>query len=96
VLLLAAAPLVAQRSASTQATAVAVAPPASRSTDNTPVTVLSHEEWRRVDAAVDRALQWLSMQQQPDGSFATLDTGQPGVTCLCMMAYISQGHVPGD
>src|SRR5690242_20001974 len=64
--------------------------------DNTPANVLSAEEWRRVGTAVHRALDWLATQQQPDGSFPTLETGQPGVTCLCMMALISHGHVPGD
>jgi hypothetical protein len=61
-----------------------------------PANVLTDDEWRRVDAAVERALAWLASQQQPDGSFPTLPTGQPGVTSLCTMAFISHGHVPGD
>jgi hypothetical protein len=63
---------------------------------DTPDNVLSDQEWRRVDAAVDRALVWLAGQQQPDGSFPTLDLGQPAVTCLCTMAFMSHGHVPGE
>jgi hypothetical protein len=61
-----------------------------------PANVLSANEWQRVDAAVNRALVWLAKQQQPDGSFPTLDMGQPGVTCLCTMAFMSHGHVPGE
>jgi squalene cyclase len=56
--------------------------------------VLTPAEWNRVDAAVQRALKWLAGQQQSDGSFPTLDTGQPGVTSLCMMAFVAHGHVP--
>lgn len=63
---------------------------------NAPRNVLSPAEWQRVDAAVDRALAWLAREQQSDGSFPTLDSGQPGVTALCAMAYIAHGHLPGE
>jgi hypothetical protein len=69
---------------------------ASQAGDAPPANVLSYDEWRRVDAAVERALNWLAARQQVDGSFPTIDTGQPGVTCLCTLAFISHGHVPGD
>ena len=58
--------------------------------------VLSAQEWQRVDAAVRRALQWLAAQQQSDGSFPTLNTGQPGVTSLCTLAFMAHGHLPGE
>jgi hypothetical protein len=58
--------------------------------------VLTREEWRQVDAAVERALKWLASQQLPDGSFSSIDKGQPGVTALCMMAFIAHGHLPGE
>jgi hypothetical protein len=58
--------------------------------------ILSPQEWARVDTAVARALAWLAAQQQADGSFPTLDTGQPGVTCLCMLAFMAHGHLPGE
>jgi hypothetical protein len=58
--------------------------------------VLTPQEWERVDAAATRALVWLAAQQQPNGSFPTLDSGQPGVTCLCMLALMAHGHIPGD
>jgi hypothetical protein len=64
--------------------------------DGTPTNVLTPDVWKRVDLAVDRALTWLAAQQQDDGSFPTLDTGQPGVTSLCILAYISHGHTPGE
>jgi hypothetical protein len=64
--------------------------------EDTPANVLSPDEWQRTDVAVERALAWLVSQQQPDGSFASLPTGQPGVTSLCVMAFIAHGHVPGD
>ena len=64
--------------------------------DDTPTNVLTKAEWKRVDTAVDRALAWMATQQQPDGSFPSLETGQPGVTSLCIMAFISHGHAPGD
>jgi hypothetical protein len=63
---------------------------------NAPANVLSKDEWRRVDAAVKRALEWLAAQQDRDGSFPTLELGQPGVTSLCMMAYMAHGHLPGE
>jgi hypothetical protein len=69
---------------------------AKRTADDTPTNVLSSDEWKRVDAAVDRALNWMAAQQQEDGSFPSLETGQPAVTSLCMMAFISHGHSPGN
>jgi hypothetical protein len=71
--------------------------PASDDTpsNDTPTDVLSSEESERVDEAVERALVWMVSQQQDDGSFITLQRGQPGVTCLCVMAFMAQGHLPG-
>ncbi len=56
---------------------------------------LSPAAWNRVDGAVDRALVWMAAQQQPDGSFPTIPSGQPAITSLCTMAYLSCGHQPG-
>ncbi len=66
-----------------------------QSTD-APADVLSPEQWRRVDVAVNRALAWLASQQAPDGSFPTLELGQPGVTSLCTLAFLAHGHGPND
>jgi hypothetical protein len=63
---------------------------------SSPADVLNAAEWREVDVAVNRALAWLAAQQQADGSFPTTDKGQPGVTSLCMMAFIAHGHLPGE
>jgi hypothetical protein len=67
-----------------------------KSNYESPDDVLTPDEWDRVDKAVDRALLWLARQQQGDGSFPTMTTGQPGVTSLCAMAFVSHGHVPSD
>lgn len=58
--------------------------------------VLTPDEWERVDAAVERSLDWLISQQLLDGSFPTVATGQPGVTSLCLIAFLSHGHMPGE
>lgn len=60
------------------------------------VEVLSLAEWEEVNDAVDRSLDWLAEQQQPDGSFPTAPWGQPGVTSLCVLAFMSHGHLPGE
>jgi hypothetical protein len=57
---------------------------------------LTASEWERVDRAVERALAWLATQQQADGSFPTRDVGQPAITSLCVMAFLSAGHQPGE
>jgi prenyltransferase beta subunit len=51
----------------------------------------------RVEAAVDRGLEYLAAQQQPDGSFPTGVSGKPntGVTALCLLAFMGRGHAPG-
>jgi hypothetical protein len=66
------------------------------SVDDDPRAVLSKDEWKRVDDSVDRALIFLASKQGQDGSFPTLDNGQPGVTSLCMMAFLAHGHLPDD
>ena len=69
---------------------------ATRDLDDPQSNVLNPGEWRRVDAAVDRGLAWLATQQQPDGSFPTISVGQPGVTSLCVLAFMAHGHNPGE
>ncbi len=60
------------------------------------VRPLSERQWRQLDRAVDRGLAWLATQQAEDGSFETYETGQPGVTALVVLAYMSRGHLPGE
>src|SRR5262245_28032473 len=86
----------AQETVSSQSAGAKTSPSSSsRTSDLTPANVLTPVQWRRVDTATSRALSWLASQQQPDGSFPTLDSGQPAITGLCMMAFIAHGHVPG-
>ena len=58
--------------------------------------VLNAEQWKKVDASVDRGLAFLVNQQRGDGSISAPLTGQPGVTALAVMAFLSRGHVPGE
>lgn len=57
--------------------------------------ILDAAQWARLDQSVDRGLEYLATQQEPDGSFKTLEAGQPAITSLCVMSFLSRGHVPG-
>ena len=71
--------------------------------DNTPArqagvttrTVLTPDQWQRLDGAVDRGLAFLAKSQAADGAFPTSSIAQPAVTSLCIMAFLSRGHQPG-
>jgi len=76
--------------------AAAVIPNNSSRSQELSVDVLPPSEWQRIDDSVDRAFTWLASQQQRDGSFPTLSHGQPGVTSLCVMAFLAHGHLPGE
>ena len=58
--------------------------------------VLDEQQWKELDQSVERGLKWLATQQEKDGSFPTIEIGQPGVTGLCLMAFMAQGHIPGE
>jgi hypothetical protein len=58
--------------------------------------VLSDNQWEEVNSAVARSLDWIAGQQQPDGSFPTAPWGQPGVSSLCVLAFMAHGHLPGE
>lgn len=58
--------------------------------------VLDEEQRQAVDSSVEMGLAWLADQQQRDGSFPTMPHGQPGVTSLCVMAFMAHGHLPGE
>ena len=58
-------------------------------------TLLTPDQWKRLDRAVDRGLAFLAKSQEADGSFPTAGNAQPAVTSLCIMAFLSRGHQPG-
>ena len=58
--------------------------------------VLDAATWKKVDDSVERALSWLATQQKDDGSFETIDIGQPAITALSLMAFLAQGESPID
>ncbi len=72
--------------------------PATRPADSAPADfhILQPDQWQRIEAATDRALVWLASQQQPDGSFQSHPRGQPAVTALGLLAFMSRGHLPGE
>lgn len=49
-----------------------------------------------LDRCVRRGLAWIATQQRADGSFPTIESGQPAVTAVCVLAFLSAGHVPGE
>jgi hypothetical protein len=83
-----------------------IAPPSARAQDaaaakrpdrtSNLADALTPAEWARVDRGIERALAWLATQQQPDGSFLTRDGGQPAITSLGVMAFLSAGHLPSE
>jgi hypothetical protein len=74
----------------------AVAQDAPEPLANPQASVLDRATWKEVDASVERGLAWLATQQKKDGSFDTLDSGQPGITSLCLMAFMAQGENPAN
>ncbi|MHC4798239.1 MAG: prenyltransferase/squalene oxidase repeat-containing protein, partial [Planctomycetota bacterium] len=58
--------------------------------------IFTPRQWKSIDRTVDRALDWLAKQQSHNGSFPTYETGQPAVTALCVMAFLSRGNLPGE
>jgi hypothetical protein len=49
-----------------------------------------------LDRLVDKGLAFLASKQLEDGSFPTHSGAEPAVTSLCVMAFLSRGHRPGD
>jgi hypothetical protein len=86
----------AQESQTTQIKPLnAALPSKADASEQSPRDVLPDDEWRRIDSAVDRGLAFLASQQQADGSFPTISYAQPGVTGLCVLAFMAHGHTPG-
>ena len=51
-------------------------------------------EWTRIEDSVDRGLSWLASQQEADGRFPGMESAQPAITSLAVMAFLSRGHLP--
>jgi len=51
----------------------------------------------RVEAAVDRGLEYLATRQEPRGSWPQGVSQKPntGIDALCLLAFMGRGHVPG-
>ena len=58
---------------------------------------LTPDQLDEIGKSVDRGLQWLSMQQNADGSFNGID-GRPDMhsTCYATLAFLSRGYQPGE
>lgn len=61
-----------------------------------PFEVLSSAEQRQVEQSIGRGLEFLAGRQRADGSFESRATGQPGITALAVMAFLSRGDMPGQ
>jgi hypothetical protein len=59
------------------------------------LTTVPQEKWNKIDKSIASALDWLASRQAPDGSFPTYVSGQPGVTSLAVLAFLSAGERPG-
>ena len=57
---------------------------------------LNGEQLAKLCKSVDQGLAALKELQAEDGSFPTQRDGQPAVTSLAIMAFLSRGHVPGE
>ena len=57
---------------------------------------LTSDQRESLENAVEKGFAWLAGQQRRDGSFPTLPQGQPGVTSLCVMAFMSHGYLPDN
>lgn len=59
-------------------------------------STLPETEWQSIENSVDQGLAWLIRQQRPDGSFQSNMRDEPGISGLCLMAFLSRGHLPGE
>jgi len=58
--------------------------------------VLDDDQWKKIDQSVDRGLAWLASEQREDGSFPSIEAGQPAVTSLVLMAFLAEGESPTE
>ncbi len=81
---------------SSQPLAVAAEPDAVAETAGQTANILSRQQWKQLDTSVERGLKFLASRHRRDGSFDAHDGGQPAITALCVMAFLSRGHLPGQ
>ncbi|WP_459557562.1 prenyltransferase/squalene oxidase repeat-containing protein [Lacunimicrobium album] len=60
------------------------------------LSIIPQAHWDRIDGSVTRGLDYLTKQQRPNGSFPAPDSGNPAITSLGVMAFLSRGHRPGE
>ncbi len=79
------------------ATSLAQAPPPSPATTRSAPLRLEPEMNERLYESVRLGLEYLAAQQNADGSFGpdTRFSKNVGITGLCALAFMSDGHVPG-
>lgn len=54
------------------------------------------ENDKKIDNAIKQALEYLKQTQNSDGSWSDRRTRNPAITSLCVMAFLSAGHVPDE
>ena len=78
---------------------VSVGGASAQSTDaaRAPVAESEARELLRIEAAVDRGLEYLATKQDATGSWQHGMAQQPntGINALCLLAFMGRGHVPG-
>ena len=75
---------------------LAVAPLSAQAPDAGKPPAVSPDMRQGIEQSIDRALAWLALRQQRDGRFEARDEAQPGVTSLCILAFLANGHLPGQ
>ena len=60
------------------------------------VSAAAEPEREAFDDAIDKGLEYLARHQAPNGAWLTAQGPEPAITSLCIMAFLSAGHVPGE
>jgi prenyltransferase beta subunit len=53
------------------------------------------DEMQRVEAAIDRAIEYLVRKQLPDGSWPSWTGPNNAINAICLLAFLGRGHIPG-
>jgi len=53
------------------------------------------QEMARVEASIDRALEYLAKVQMPNGSFPSSFGDNNAINAYCLLAFLGRGHEPG-